>query len=244
MMKRTAGWLLALILPIWLFAGCSNRDTARLVLEWTFEESDHGWTGDFTDLPADYDEDMYDLVTGHVERPAEVGSGKALMIAGTNRSDDLFMYFKKQLTRADGIKPNTTYLIRFEIDMATDAPAGAFGVGGPPGEALFVKVGAAPEEPVPVEVMEANHPYLRLSADKGHQNEDGEHAVRVGDAAKVDCDEFYVYEIKTLGNKNAPLRVQSDENGNLWLFVGTDSGFEGRTTLYYTRISVELQPQN
>ena len=218
-----------------------NLQRAARVFEWTFDEDKEGWTGDFTDLPVDYEEDIYELAFGHSVLPSEVGEGKALMLSGINRSDDLFMYVKKQLTAANGIQPDTTYLIRFEVEFATDAPAGAVGVGGPPGEAVWVKVGAAPVEPVPVEVMVADVPYYTLSVDKGWQNEDGENALRIGDVAKVECDEFDVYELKTLDNEAEPLRMESDQDGNLWIFVGTDSGFEGRTTLYYNRIKVTLE---
>lgn len=240
-MNRMAKLMVLLLLPSLLLMGCSKDETGLVSREWLFENGADGWTGGFTDLPVDFEEDIYELLFEYRDRPSEVGSGKALMLQGHNRSDDLFMFVKRQLTKADGIKPNTTYMVRIELDMATSAPAGAFGIGGPPGEAVFVKVGAAPVEPVPVEVMEAHTPYYRLSVDKGSQNDDGEHAVRVGDAAKVDCDEFDLYEIKTLDNRSAPLRIRSDEEGNLWVFVGTDSGFEGLTVLYYTRIKVELE---
>ena len=36
--------------------------------------------------------------------------------------------------------------------------------------------------------------------------------------------------------------VTSNEQGELWLLVGTDSGFEGRTGLYYQKIVVRLLP--
>jgi hypothetical protein len=35
----------------------------------------------------------------------------------------------------------------------------------------------------------------------------------------------------------------ASDTGELWLLVGTDSGFEGKTTLYYQRISVTLVPR-
>ncbi|MCH8309538.1 MAG: YbaY family lipoprotein, partial [Chloroflexi bacterium] len=44
------------------------------------------------------------------------------------------------------------------------------------------------------------------------------------------------YKIKTLTNAGHPLSVTTDANGGVWLVVGTDSGFEGLTTLYYSRI--------
>jgi hypothetical protein len=36
------------------------------------------------------------------------------------------------------------------------------------------------------------------------------------------------------------LSVKSSASGDLWLLVGTDSGFEGQTELYYQRIDVHL----
>jgi hypothetical protein len=36
--------------------------------------------------------------------------------------------------------------------------------------------------------------------------------------------------------------VRANPDGTFWLLVGTDSGFEGTTTLYYQRIGVTLTP--
>jgi hypothetical protein len=224
-------------------AGCSvpGEGAAReLKFEYDFQDSDHGWTGGFTDLPVNYAPDLYELDFAHTDRPAELGQGRALMLTGANRSDDLFMFVKKGLTAADGIQPDTAYRIVFEVEFATDAPAGAFGIGGPPGEAVWVKVGAAPIEPQPVEELAMGEIYYLLNVDKGHQNEDGEHALRIGDVAKEHNEDFDVYELKTLDNSDAPLEMTSDSAGNLWIFVGTDSGFEGRTTLYYTSITATV----
>ena len=48
------------------------------------------------------------------------------------------------------------------------------------------------------------------------------------------------YRIKTLDNTDMPLSVTTDSDGAVWLIVGTDSGFEGLTRLYYARISYVL----
>ena len=37
-----------------------------------------------------------------------------------------------------------------------------------------------------------------------------------------------------------PTPVTASADGDLWLLVGTDSGFEGLTRLYYLRFEVEL----
>jgi hypothetical protein len=241
-------WMVvSIVLVAFLIAGvgCTRAPDGapdELRFEYGFGESAHGWTGDFSDLPVDYEADIYELEFAHTARPEELGTGNALMLTGHNRSDDLFMFVKKGLTTADGIQPNTTYRIVFEVEFGTDAPAGAVGIGGPPGEAVWVKVGAAPIEPVPVEEAAMGDLYYLMNVDKGHQNEDGEHAVRIGDVAKEHSDDFDTYELKTLDNAAAPLEMTSDSDGNLWLFVGTDSGFEGRTTLYYTSITATLTP--
>ncbi len=212
-------------------------------LKYTFEEGKEGWDGCFTDLPVDYEEDIYDLQFGHADWPEDLGQpGKALMISSINRSDDIFMYVKRKIGTAEGIEPNTTYLLKFDVEFATNAPAGAVGVGGPPGEAVWVKVGAGAEEPVRVECPHACHPFWVLNLDKGRQNDDGEHAMRIGDVAKEgSADDDFSYALKNLNNNDFPLLATSCSEGNLWIFVGTDSGFEGKTTLYYTKIEVALE---
>jgi hypothetical protein len=246
MRKRTMQATLLSLMLLASLAACSKPqpEPERISLDYDFSADDHGWTGDFTDLPIDYAPDIYELEFAHRERPSSLPEadreGMSLMLSGHNRSDDLFMYIKKQLTTAHGIEPNTTYWLRFTVEFATDAPAGAVGIGGPPGEAVWVKVGAADTEPIPVAEEGSPHPNWILNVDKGNQNNDGESALRIGDVAKVQNEEFDVYELKTLTNNEQPLKAVSDADGSLWIFVGTDSGFEGRTTLYYTRISVEL----
>ena len=38
------------------------------------------------------------------------------------------------------------------------------------------------------------------------------------------------------------LTARTDGAGTLWVFVGTDSGFEGATAVYYSRIEIKLEP--
>jgi hypothetical protein len=214
-----------------------------IILEYTFDEGTKGWVGDFVDLPVGYaDYGIYETEFAWTDLPTDLGTaGKSLMLSSNNVCDDIFMYIRKRLGTADGLMPNTTYLVRFEVDFATNAPPGAMGIGGPPGEAVNMKVGAAPVEPLPVIEDSGSEPWYRLSVDKGHQFDDGANAIRIGNIAKIHSDDFTTYEMKTLANQNEPLEALSDEDGNLWIFVGTDSGFEGKTTLYYTRIQVTLE---
>jgi hypothetical protein len=242
-MRKTKMWTIMLLVLTFALVGCNSdsQTGGKLNFEFDFSESDQGWQVDYTDYPVNYDPDIYELENGLMDLPEELDRpGKGIMVQGHNRSDDIFMYLRKELT---GLKPNTNYSIVIEVEFATDAPAGAFGIGGPPGEALFVKVGASTVEPLPIVGDIAGEPNYFLNVDKGGQSEGGENAIVVGDGAKLENDEFYVYEFKVLNNESQPLEIKSDSNGNLWVFVGTDSGFEGKTVLYYTNVTVNLTEQ-
>ncbi|MEO0332641.1 MAG: hypothetical protein AAF223_13330 [Bacteroidota bacterium] len=55
--------------------------------------------------------------------------------------------------------------------------------------------------------------------------------------------EDFEYELISRDNwGEEPIVVRTDDEGACWLIVGTDSGFEGTTTLYYNRISVFIAP--
>jgi peptidyl-prolyl cis-trans isomerase A (cyclophilin A) len=72
-----------------------------LVADFDFADSNQGFIGDFADLPADFDPELYQLVADHRALPAELGSGKGLFLSGANRSDDLWMFWKKKNHRAE-----------------------------------------------------------------------------------------------------------------------------------------------
>ena len=62
----------------------------------------------------------------------------------------------------------------------------------------------------------------------------------LGDVAKPDDGDFDTYVLVQRDSRDAPLTATSDAAGSLWLVFGTDSGFEGPTSLYYTDLAVEL----
>ena len=202
------------------------------VFEFDFQQDAEGWTAGFADLPADFDQNVYELDSGFRELPEGL-DGNGFYIQGHNRSDDLFMYLARQV---EGLQPSTEYAVTVEIDLATNVPGGLVGIGGSPGESVFVKAGASAIEP---SQEQDSSGWLRSNIDKGNQAADGTEMVVVGNVSHPDVvgDE---YKIKTLTNERSPLSVTTDSNGGVWLIVGTDSGFEGLTALYYTRISYSL----
>lgn len=217
--------------------GCNSNFNAEHLFEYDFEDSDQGWITNFADLPADYDPAIYELDSGWDELPSGL-EGNAIFLSGHNRSDDLFMFLKVQV---EGLIPDTTYQATFNIDMASNTPEGMMGIGGSPGESVFVKAGATTIEP---EVIEEGDSWLRMNIDKGNQASEGEHMINLGTIANPnsDLDTFTgeEYALMSLSSDGREFQVTSDDRGRAWLIAGTDSGFEGLTKVYYDRILVEF----
>jgi hypothetical protein len=220
---------------------CVRASTATVpaVFDFRFCESRERWTGGFADLPVGaLDDPAYGLRFGLARIPPSAGlAGEGLRLAGTNRSDDLFMFAKRRLT---GLRPSTAYSVVFRVEIASNAGPGCVGAGGAPGESVYVKGGASPTKPR----VRAEDGTLRLNLDTGNQSQRGDDAVVLGNVAApgAGCDGRR-YGAKTLSNRRGePLFSRTDEEGALWALVGFDSGYEGRSDLYLYRIRVELFP--
>jgi len=195
-----------------------------------FKNGTYQWQGDFADYPVE-DSTFYELKFDHADLPANLGSGKSLMLSGNNHSDDLFMFLKKKITN---LSPNTEYAVSFEVKFATNAAKNSVGAGGSPGESVFLKAGAFHEEPVKV----AKDGYYTMNLDKGNQSSRGEDMVVIGTIASSYTDGMN-YALETLNNITS-FEARSNQNGELWVIIGTDSGFEGTSTIYYTEVSLVL----
>ena len=143
------------------------------------------------------------------------------------------MYLTKQIT---GLKPNTNYEVVLAIDIAANVPAAMMGIGGSPGESVYVKAGASTDEPI---ILTDNLDHLRISVDKGNQSSHGSEMFSIGNVANFEV-VGSEYRIKTLDNTGRTVTISSDDSGKLWLIVGTDSGFEGLSTFYYSAIEYQL----
>jgi len=219
-----------------LFSAVRALPAGTVVREFDFSSSDQGFASGFTDLPASYDPALYNLVADHRNLPAELGSGKGLFISGANRSADLWMFWKKQLT---GLQPNTEYQVVLDVEMASNVAPGLVGVGGAPGESVYVKVGVSQAEPL---VTEDAQGQLRLTVDKGNQSTSGSAAAVLGNVAKEN-DDSEQYAILHRNNRSVQQSGTTSADGSLWIFFGTDSGFEGTTSLYYTHAAAVLAPK-
>ena len=223
-------WAIVLIAYLTITSCTSSQGATEAEFSFTFQSDAEGWTAGFADLPANFEPSIYELDSGYRPLPSGL-EGNGLYIQGHNRSDDLFMFFKR---RIDGLKADATYEIFASLDLATNVPTNTFGIGGSPGESVYVKAGASTVEPV------AEGENLRMNIDKGNQSKGGASMVVIGNVAhpEVSGEEF---RLKSLDNADNPVNVTTDSKGGLWLIVGTDSGYEGLSTFYYARIAYTLK---
>ena len=220
-------------------AGCENNDQTNEVEPteyiYNFQEDSEDWTAGFADYPNEANaEEFYELEFSHsmLPSPLRITDG-ALKQAGNNHSDDLFMFVKKKITE---LVPYRTYNISMEIEFASNASNGATGIGGSPAEDVFIKAGASTSEPL--KVLDNSDNYYRMNIDKGNQAQDGANMKLIGDFANGT--ESSAYNLVTLKTMNS-ISVESNSNGEIWLVVGTDSGFEGTTVIYYNKIKAILK---
>ena len=212
-----------------LTAACGNSPTSPVNADYHFGAD--GWTAGFADYRPSQADGM-NLVSRIEPVPPPVGRD-GVLIGGTNHSDDLFMFLKR---RIDTPRDSTEYVADIAVEIATDVPTGCGGIGGSPGESVWIKAGASAAEPV-VAPDEAGT--LRVSVDIGNQATGGANAAVLGTIGNsTSCDAgVRRWELKTL---SGTVPVTSDSAGRVWIFAGADSGFEGRTEIYVTQVSVGL----
>ncbi len=248
-MKRSLLTFAALAMLTVTSFGCGapngNIGKDGVTLEYDFREGTLGWEHGFAEYSPQMD---IQKEAGIKPLPEELGvDGTGYYLQSMNRSDDVFMFLKKLVGVDDGIIPGQTYRVIYHVTFASDAPSGAVGIGGAPGESVFFKVGATPVEPeVKIESI-ANYEYYVMTVDKGAGNSgSGPAASEAGHIANGIPAEEFDFGNPTFASVEIEheheYNVTADENGDLWLLIGTDSGFEGLTRLYYQSVSVTIEP--
>lgn len=194
-----------------------------------FQTDYQGWSGDFADYPVT-DSVFYELAFKRTNLPAPLDTGRyALMITGSNHSDDLFMFIKRKIT---GLTPNKIYRLLIDIELASEAPTNAVGIGGAPGESVFLKAGATMAEPRKIDT----EGFYLMNIDKSNQAAPGADMDTIGHIGVSDT--TTVFSLISRSNAGRLFTITTDDRGAVWVCIGTDSGFEGVTTLYYSRISL------
>ena len=236
---------MTLLLGTLLAGGCSDPPPGpsgpsppappsdALTFTFDFDGGLQGFVAGFADYSHAQGE-IYELTSGHRALPPPLEPQSALYMSGVNRSGDLFMFFKGPIV---GLEPGASYGVSVSLDIVTDTPAGCVGIGGSPGESVWIKAGVTVVEPLPFN----DGPYVRMNVDIGNQSVGGEQITVLGNIANSRrCEQSREWEAKSLRSGRTVLTVPED--GQAWLLFGSDSGFEGRTAIYFTRVSVTLTP--
>lgn len=202
-----------------------------------------GWQGGFADYPPGTDNGFYELKSEIRPLPSELNvNGTGFFIQGNNHSDDLFMFLKRRLDSSDGIVAGQAYQVTYTIVFASNAQSGCFGVGGSPGDSVVLGAGASPAEPQALMTASAgpsDFAFLRMNVEKnGGIAASGTGTIANGQPCNTSSSPYV--SVQRTHQHTSP--VNANARGELWLILGTDSGFEGRTALYYQQINVTLVP--
>lgn len=219
----------------------ARAQSAPVQLTYDFRDGSLGWQAGYADYTTDIEE-SYEMRAEVRPLPAGVGAGgTGFYVQGHNRSDDLFMFLKRRLGPADGVTAGQRYRVSYVITLASSAPSGCVGSGGAPGESVILKAGASPNEPLSIPVEELT--YRRMNVGIGDHQRGGSAASVAGNIANGQpCAPGTAPFVSIQRSHQHTTEVTATSAGGLWLLVGTDSGFEGLTTLYYQRIEVRLAP--
>lgn len=217
------------ILLIFLLATFTvNSNINSQTFTYDFTTGYDNWFGDFADYPIT-DSVLCELEFAKTALPSPLNTSKfALKISGKNYPDDLFMFIKRKIS---GLMPNTTYKLLMDIEFASNTPTNAAGVGGQPGEGVIVKVGASVVEPIKF----ISGSFYRMNIDKGQQTAPGEDMDTIGHVGVSDT--TTVFTLINRNNSTHLFTITTDSNGEVWVCIGTDSGYESTTTLYYNGIT-------
>ena len=218
---------------------------APVSISFDFRNGALGWQADFADYPPTTNKNgFYELLAEVRTLPPELGiNGTGFYIQGNNHSDDLFMFMKRRLNSADGIVAGQTYQISFTLVFASGAQSGCFGIGGSPGDSVGLKAGASPAEPIALFDASPVISWLRMNVAKGDQSQGDIAASTTGSIANgIPCGSAPNSYVSIQRTHQHTSLINANSKGELWLLIGTDSGFEGLTALYYQRIDVTLTP--
>ena len=193
------------------------------ILTYDFTKGSQGWSAHFADYPSG-DEEFFELDSGIRNLPSEISTTrKGFLLSGNNHSDDLYMYLTKEFEAEPGI----TYTVKFRVTFDSNAPSNCVGTGGAPGEGVSMLGNVLNTEPETY-IDEINHIRTRFN-----------HGNFISNLANgIECEDSKDEYVSLSRTQTTSIRVRAQKHGKLWFVVGTDSGFESKTDLYYEKIEV------
>jgi hypothetical protein len=219
---------------------CNKAEQYSMQVHYSFERRMQNFGAVFADLPEDWEGADYELDYRREILPVPLSDLAGLRLTGHNRSDDLAMLVTAPVS---GLEPGVPYRVELEAELASNVAHGCTGIGGSPGDSVYVKLGAAGAEPMAT--LDPEDGMLRLNVDFGVQSNEGTNARVVGtlgNSQNCDGGPETEYELKVLTTAGQPLFVTTSDDGTLWLLAGTDSAFEGFTQYYIVSLTARFEP--
>lgn len=210
-----------------------NNDKETKEFRFDFSQGVEGWQGFFSDYPVGA-ENFYELEFAHSYLPAPLdASVRAIKISGNNHSDDLLSLIVRKF---ENLKPNTVYAITFDIELASNVTINSPGAGGSPD--LELGVGGLSNLPKSnIDNSDYYRPNFTSLLQSRQSNEVLQSVGRIGVSTNFPAP----FTLINRNNLSDPISLKTNSNGELWIMIGTDSGFEGITTLYYKSIKIRLE---
>jgi hypothetical protein len=221
------------------WAGCSSQNAEEslaivdFLTAFEFESGDQGWEGGISDFPADFPDraNLYAVSNDIIPNSLSTDS-KGLNITADNPNGDLFYFFKRKIS---GLEPASRYRLDFEFLVYTQLQGISEGE-------IFLKIGAVNFEPeLEFQAFGSETDYLMLNVDKGDNNdESGADVVNIGSVKEFSGD---TPEVISGNSFDFPIEAVSDNNGELWLIVGVDSGVKSTLTFGMSALTVYYRKQ-
>ncbi len=213
-----------------VLSGCgvgSDDGTINYRSNTLFSEGDGGWTAGFADYPVGLSEsdslDHYAFRFGMEPLPEGIiPAGTAFRLSSHNRNEDVFMYLAGRL---GGVASSVNFRVHLTVEYVTDATEE---------QPVFLKVGATTSEIRPL----ADSGIWRLNVDKGNHGNAGFETEVLG---RIGINTTTGSYRRVVRSTTTGIRAASSRNGNIWLYVGTESAYPGVTDIYITRIDARLE---
>lgn len=196
------------------------------ILTYDFNKGTSGWTVHYADYPSG-DDEFFELESGIRRLPEEVSTSRSgLFVSGNNHSDDLYMYLTKEFDAEAG----ETYRVKYRVTFDSDAPSNCIGTGGAPGESVYIKGNVLNVMPETF-IDELNH--VRTKFD---------HGTTISNFANgIECEVARDEYVSLTRTQSTSKIIRAGKTGKLWFVIGTDSGFESTTSIYYEKIEVMIE---
>ncbi len=193
-----------------------------------------GWTIQVADVPADRIDDVH-LISGYHALPAPWDAYTGIEQGGTSINGNAFVFHKKWIPTT--WSPGTQFSVRLSMtsmsNLATGCTTG-------PGTQVYLKAGVSGDEPIAAADAAG---MLRLNLDKGNATTGG-HFVHFGDITNgvAGCPSEMSWTYREFGEENQPQTLTIDADGGFWIFIGTQTTYDGSHDIYLLGIVAILTP--